>query len=504
MPAPARRELESGPAPQVLQWQRRNLPHTMPSSRCRLPWFAGGLLVLPAASQAHFFTQPYVLPVPFAMYAYGAAAALLASFAVIGLLRRQPAGAGTVPTASPAGQTAAAAGRSIAAAAAVGLLLLCIVAGFVGTQNPFGNISMTLFWIVFVLGMPYAVALLGDFYAPLNPWRTLVDWTARLTGIGFEGRWPGADRLGCLPALLLYMGFIWLELFAQLSPRGLSVALLAYTAINLAGAWLLGQRAWFRGGEFFGVMLHLVGQMSPWSRGRWRMPFAGLIERPARDVYTVVFILFMLSSTAFDGLHSTVPWTQVFWKSVYPGIAPWFPAAPGKTYVVSVQLYYAWQWLWLLCSPVVYLLVFAGFVALTRGLTGSTLPTRALLLHFAKPLVPIAFVYHVTHYYTLLLAQGGQLARLVSDPFGLRWNLFGTAGWNVPPLMLDMPTIWHTQVALIVVGHIVSVYLAHLEALKVFGTPRRAVLSQLPMLGLMMLFTTLGLWILSMPIASGS
>ena len=41
------------------------------------------------------------------------------------------------------------------------------------------------------------------------------------------------------------------------------------------------------------------------------------------------------------------------------------------------------------------------------------------------------------------------------------------------------------------------------EALRAFDTARRAALSQVPMLALMMLFTTFGLWILSMPLAAG-
>lgn len=472
----------------------------------------------PAMAQAHFFTQPYTLPVPFSMYAYGTAAALVLSFVVIGLLARRPAiGASVQPSvfAAPAardGPTAPSVGRMVS----LGLLVLCIVAGFIGTQNPFANINMTLFWIVFVLGVPYAVAVMGDFYAPLNPWRALVDLASRLTGLSFAGRLRDADRFGCMPALVLYMGFIWLELFGQLSPRGLATALLAYTVVNLGGAWLLGRDAWFRQGEFFGVFLRLLGKMSPWARPwdaderaasgttrRWRLPFSGLLEEPVRDLSLVVFILFMLSSTAFDGLHATQPWTQVFWKSVYPDIAPLFPAAPGKTYAVSVQLYYVWQWLWLLSSPLVYLLVFVGFLWLARRMTGSTMSLKALVLKFAMSLVPIAFVYHLTHYYTLLLAQGGQMLKLASDPFGWRWDLFGTATRNIPPLMLDIGGIWHTQIALILLGHIVGVYLAHVEALKVFSTPKRAVVSQLPMLGLMMLFTTFGLWILSMPLASG-
>src|SRR5262249_39604032 len=160
-----------------------------------------------------------------------------------------------------------------------------------------------------------------------------------------------------------------------------------------------------------------------------------------------------------------------------------------------------WQWISLWLSPLAYLAVFAAFVALVRRITGSAQPLAALVRRFGHTLVPIAFVYHVTHYYTLLLAQGGQLVRLGSDPVRLGWNLFGTAALKPEPIVIDVEAIWHTQVALILAGHIVSVYLAHLEALRLFGSPRRAAVSQLPMLALMVLFTTLGLWILSLPLS---
>ena len=67
-----------------------------------------------------------------------------------------------------------------------------------------------------------------------------------------------------------------------------------------------------------------------------------------------------------------------------------------------------------------------------------------------------------------------------------------------------MSLVWHTQVALILFGHIVSVYLAHVVALRVFATRRHAMLSQLPMLCLMVFFTVAGLWILSQPLQPGA
>ena len=474
------------------------------------------LIALPLDTAAHVFAQPYTLPVPFSVYAYAASAALLVSFLVAGLFVAAPK-LGAFARPGPPRHIVDADSSwwtHIGRVVSVALLLLCIGTGFAGNQNVFANFNMTFFWIGFVLAVPYAVAIVGDFYAPVNPWRAIVQLAENAAGGPFVGLVRYPQRLGYVPGLLLYMAFIWLELFGQLLPRGLSAALAIYTIINLVGAYVVGTKAWFEFGEFFGIFLRLMGAMSmrarPWghsasagdARFAWRPPFVGLLEVPVRDLSLVLFILFMLSSTAFDGLHSTLPWVSLFWKNLYPGIAPWLSDTPAMQFKLSTQIYYGWQWLALLASPCVYLLVYAAAMVVVRRLMRAQLTVRELVLRFATSLVPIAFVYHLTHYYTLLFSQGGQIVRLVSDPFGFGWNLFGTARQAIAPLMLDVGNIWLTQVALILAGHIVGVYLAHLEALRLFTQPRRAAMSQLPMLLLMVAFTNLGLWILSLPIAA--
>ena len=469
------------------------------------------------SASAHTFAPPYTLPVPFTFYAFGAAAALVLSFVIVGVFATAPSlGRLHQPVVvAPSERARPGALLFVGRLVSVALLAICIVSGLIGTQNSYANINMTFFWIVFVLGVAYAVAIAGDFYAAVNPWRVLVDVVARLTPLRFDGRLRAPERLQYWPALVLYMMFIWLELFGRTKPWSLSVALLAYTAINLVGAWWMGRDAWFRQGEFFAVFMRLLGKMSPWARPydpeeraatgwrRWRAPFSGLLEERARHISLLLFILFMLSSTAFDGIHDTSPWANLFWKGIYPWIAPLFSGTPAQQYALSAKLYYIWQWIALLVSPLVYLAVYVLFVAIAKFVTRSTQSVGALALRFAMSLVPIAFVYHATHYYTLLLSQGTQMIRLVSDPMGRGWDLFGTGRQTVEPLMIDVEAIWHTQVALILFGHIVSVYLAHLAALQIFSTPRRAAASQLPLLVLMMMFTTLGLWILSLPLGSG-
>lgn len=59
---------------------------------------------------------------------------------------------------------------------------------------------------------------------------------------------------------------------------------------------------------------------------------------------------------------------------------------------------------------------------------------------------------------------------------------------------------WYGAVAIIVLGHVIAVYLAHGAALRLFGSHRAALVSQLPMLLLMVGYTTLSLWILAQPI----
>ena len=481
------------------------------------PAFAGVTAFVPFAAEAHGFGRLYNLPVPFWLYAWGAAAALLVSFLV----------AGFFATAAPAGT--AAPGRDLAGARWVGVLrrarvvailralalfalLLAIATGFLGSRDPYRNFSMTAFWVVFVLAFAYVTALIGDLYAAINPWRTLADALARLWRGYARGRVAYPRALGDWPALAFYLAFIWFELFGQGKPFALAVALLAYTLANLFGVWLVGAAAWFRHCEFFAVFLRLVALMAPIeyrpARGdnepllRWRWPLAGVLQERPERLSTVVFALFMLSSTAFDGLKATQSWVMLFWSDPTGLLTAWLGARPIQAYATALSWWNAWETSWLLVSPFVYFGAYALFIALARLLARSQRPLRELLLDFGYTLLPIALVYHVTHYFTLILTQGVKIVSLVSDPFGWGWNLFGTAFVFRAPILPDLGLVWHTQVALILLGHIASVWLAHLVALRVFASRRAAALSQVPMLALMVLFTVFGLWILAQPLTT--
>jgi len=459
------------------------------------------LLVFPFCSYGHAFVQPYALPVPFAMYSTAAGVALVLSFVVMAFFPVRVRSAGSdaaVTTAAVSKPEVSAVG--IGQLVSTGLLVLCILSGFIGTRDSFRNINMTMFWIVLVLLVPYLVALFGDFYRGMNPWRGLIRLLEFFLQRRFEGLLAYPRKLGLFPAFVLYIAFICVELFGQFRPLGLSVSLAVYTVIMIAGAILFGRDAWLAHAEFFGVQFSLLGRIAPFKR-----LFGKAVddEPPGGGLSLVLVVLFMLASTAFDGLHATKTWVLVYWTYIYGAFAGAGPSA--DKFALAAVFYQVWQWVMLIASPFVYVAVFAFFVWLSKKFGsaggGRRYGTSALMGAFVLPLLPIALVYHVSHYYTMLLWQLPVLAKLVSDPLGLGWNLLGTAQWDVRPWVVDVGTIWHTQVFLIVAGHIWSVVLSHLEALRQFGTPRAATLSQIPMLVLMVGLTTFGLWILSLPLA---
>ena len=195
-----------------------------------------------------------------------------------------------------------------------------------------------------------------------------------------------------------------------------------------------------------------------------RWPLAGLVsERPAH-LSTVAFALAMLSTTAFDGLKATQWWVSLFWGDPTGLLTAWAGVPPVNAIAVVRPWFIAWESLWLFASPFLYLGAYLATIWLAKRLTGSQRPMRSLALDFAYALLPIAIVYNVTHYATLILTHGLKIISLASDPFGWRWDLFDTAFEFRAPILPDMGAVWHTQVGLILFGHVVSVWVAHLIA----------------------------------------
>lgn len=463
------------------------------------------LVVDPPLVSAHAFGTLYNLPVPFWLYLYGGAAVLVVSFLIIAYFFKKTDQTFSYPSKDLSRVAVVrflTGNLFLNTLKVIGLFLffLTIISGFVGVDDSRLNINMTFFWIVFALGFTYSVAIFGNVWAIVNPWKIIVEAIEKLAGKKIDGVLVYPKVLSFYPALVFYFLFIWVELFGRVTPKSLSLVLALYSVITLTGIFVFGKRVWLEYSEFFSVFFGLIAKISPFEYRDKKMylrpPFVGLLIGKARNFSLLLFILFMLSSTAFDGFRSTVQWIITLRQLLMPPVDLFFgdntflPTQVAKVVGLPLTLF-------------IFLYVYLMLIALAKALAKSELSLWELALRFAYSLVPIAFVYNIAHYYTLILTEGQNMTRLISDPFGYSWNLFGTAAYKTNLSVVDANLVWNTQVAVILIGHIAGVYIAHVIALKVFPSRKRAFVSQLPLLVLMIVYTMAGFWILSQPIATG-
>src|SRR5215210_271064 len=486
--------------------------------------------LVPQPAFAHGFGQTYDLPLPLWLYLYGAGAAVLASFVPISLFAGKRAGE-DAPYRYPHFDLlrvgvlrAMLTGRALLLGLrllSVGLFLLVVLAGLLGRQNTDANFAPTFVWIIWWVGLGFFTAFVGNVWPLVNPWRILFDWAEALVrrlgvGDGLELREPYPASWGAWPAVVLYLIFVWVEnlFWGSSSPVNIAVLTLTYLVLVWGGMVVYGKETWLRRGEVFSVFFSLLGRFAPtevrvrdprlcrdcsdacgtslkecvncyecFARSApkdreldLRPPSVGLARPEPVPPGGVFFVIVVLAGLAFDGLLETPLWNEVRRAISLP------------------------QTLGLVVLPLVFLAVYLSFVKLSQLFGGGTGGLRRYAAAYVYSLAPIAIAYQVAHYYTLLLVQGQGIIRHVSDPFGWGWDLFGTADYSIDPGVVGAAFVWYSQVALIVAGHVVAVYLAHLVALRLFEDPGRALRSQLPMLALMILYTVFSLWIISQPI----
>ena len=137
------------------------------------------------------------------------------------------------------------------------------------------------------------------------------------------------------------------------------------------------------------------------------------------------------------------------------------------------------------------------------GLSKSVSETDGLTWHdlfvrYSYGLIPIALFYHIAHNAEHFVVESRKAVVLASDPFGYGWDLFGTAALQAGPMM-SMGTIWSLQVGLIVIGHVYGIVVSHRQAEQIEAGRGNVIRGQLPMIGLMIGFSVLSLWLVRQP-----
>ena len=387
-----------------------------------------------------------------------------------------------------------------------GFLLYLLAAGILGTTDPLRNPLTLTIWTLWWVGFTLLQFFVGDLWNMCNPWYAplrILRWM--LGNRPAPLAWP--ERLGYLPAIVLFFGFAWFELVypAPEDPWILAMAVLIYVLITLAGMLLFGYREWMQRGESFAIFFRLVGDCSPLIRTcsddrrvtfflGW--PGQGFLERKPMPITGVLFVLLTLSASSFDGLAETFTWLGLM--GVNPLEHPGRSALVGMNSLGLLGAFAVLSTLYLFCA-------WLGSVLAARvGVPISGIAAFSGRLVYS--IVPIAVAFHIAHYLTLLLINGQYALVAFTDPFNLGWNLFGLADdFHVTVSFLnnihDVSLIWVFQTTVIVLGHVIGVTMAHLIALSVLARPaepvRAATRSQIPMAMLMVGYTAFGLWLLS-------
>lgn len=437
------------------------------------------------------------LPVPNWLFFYGAAAVLVLSFVALGILWRGPLlerhqeGRSLPPFLQ---RIVFSTGLRVAlGAVSVFLLGLVWATAAFGARFAGANLAPTFVYVVFWLGLVPLTVLFGNVWSVLNPWKAAaagVAWTAGRLGAGYRPPFEYRARYGRRPAAVLLLCFATLELAYSdpSSPRVLAEAILIYSAITWLGMAAFGREDWLEGGEAFTSYFALLARVAPFAveegRAVVHWPLTGL-GRAARRPGTIAFLAVMLGSVFFDGFSRTSIWTNRFYD-----VQIRLLDQPSRAELVGILMNLGAL---LLCVAVVGLSFQTA--VLGAGRLGDT--SKPLGNAFVLSLVPIALVYAVAHYFSLLVLQGQVAIKLVSDPFGRGWDLFGTSGFQPDFTILTPNTIWYVQVGALVAGHVAGLAVAHDRAVSLFRPSRVAVRSQYPMLGLMVLYTVAGLWVLS-------
>lgn len=471
---------------------RRPARHT--SRHLALAWL---VFMLPLAGWCHAFDDRYDLPAPLSYFVIGATLAVALSFVVAVLFVRR------APAATPIRQLALGPVlpilRRLGRWIALGLFVLTLAAGWLGTGDPMMNLAPTMVWIVWWLGLSVSVVCIGNIWPALDPWRTLFDSLDRL--LQKLGRPQGAVLglpypawLGAWPAVALLLSFAWLEMvYPQAAvPYRLASIALGWTVVTLLGMVSFGPALWQRTGDVFALYFETLGRCAPLAAGSdprsmvLRSPGSGLLAANTQSAAMVGFVIAMLSTVLFDGLLGGQSWwTLVGWMArTTPLLGEQHSGWVGTAGLLGV---------WLL---------FLGGYLVSCGVAAWSLgdrPVGALAQTFAPSLVPIAVGYLIAHNLSALLVQGQQLIPLLSDPLGLKWDLLGTAGFRANIGIIDARLSWYIAVGAIVTGHVVSIWTAHRLALRACGQPRRVALATVPLTLLMLLYTAISLSVIAEP-----
>lgn len=499
--------------------------------------------LVPERALAHVpFGVRYELPVPLLAFVLGAGALGVVVFAGVAALVRQGPREDAYPRLDLLRWRV---GRALTSRGAVvplqvltaALFFLVIVAGFIGKQDPFANPAPVMIWLWWWVGVACVSGLVGDVWAVVNPWKNLYLWAegaARKLGWTFgaeeaPGLYPEVWELW--PAVALFLAFAWLTIASgpvSEAPRALALFAAFYSLLTWSGMLCFGVRQWTRHGEVFSVVFRTLARFAPtevrvrnerlcascpegcgadgrpctncvscFQRARpderefnLRPHGTGLLVGPPARRSEKALVLVLFAVVTLDAFLQTSLWTSLG-VAMYPYFRWLGPESITAVYTIAVAL-----------VPAVTVVGYRLLTSAVATYSGALVQAEQVGRSMVYALVPLALAVFVAHYLPSLLVQGQLLIPLASDPFGLGWDLIGTAGYQPTMGMVSASFVWYLTFGAVVTGQAFALFTAHARALQEMPSRAAALRGQYPLLAAIVGYTMLILWALAQPITT--
>ena len=313
------------------------------------------------------------------------------------------------------------------------ILFLLVAPGIFGNESSKTSVAPLILWVFLWIGVPVLGLLFGDIYSKFNP----------LNLFSLKSNKPESVYFACI----LFIGLTWFELVWRKPGNPLNIAIVLITlfvCVNLLRYFL--KKSLIEVDPL--LLLHyLYSKLKLFNSRPYFRSLLDNIGNLAKLKGIEYFVLLMIGTVTYDGLRETTFWYNQFGSRTDD---MGFSTMMFLIMNLGTILFYR----------------FACFFAIKVG--GSDLELNHVSNLFGHTMLPIAFAYHVTHYLTLLLFESQTFFYRFNDPIGIGMNILNveepTINYFIEPLV-----IWGIQVAVTLLGHMLSVVLAHDLAVKLFG-----------------------------------
>ena len=371
--------------------------------------------------------------------------------------------------------------RWVGRALGVVVLGLVVYIGLTGPQLPTASLTILVTFVVVRAGLPMFTYLGGNIWPALNPWRGIVSVLP-------SGYWSYPDALGRWPAVGGLLLLVWIEVIFPVStiPRVLSIAILGYSAITIAGAVLFGPDVWFENGDPLSVLFRFFGAVAPVQRRdetlTVKLPGSDLTDSglitDTSDVAFVIALIWELTYSGFITTQTGAATIEALVNLTNIGVG----AVQDRAIIIYTLLFVG--------GYVVFFAAYWYAGIRSRRRTRTYITAQRIAFRFAPSLLAIAAGYHLAHYTGLAVSLSPALGMAIVSPLSPPAN----------PLTLSPPG-WFDglSIAFVLIGHLLSIWAAHATAYELFSSRLIAIQSQYPFIAVMIGYTVISLWILSLP-----